>query len=540
MRLYKILYVLLAMVLIGSCAKDKGNYTYQEKVVVDVKNVTPISGQSLKPLSIFPDIYVIEGKDTVDVFIQSESSEPIVNPEDEKYKLSSDLSFSWEIDGTQVSTEMNFNQALEGVGDFYARYVVTVNKTGVSYFFPFTIKLTSPYAAGYFAFAKMEDNTSMLTFKSTRAGEEKDPVISVDNINETPLGTNPVSLCVYGTKSGPSSYSNYKLFINSANDGSNAKTIITDLMGFDYNGVMDDKSVVGGLPSTSKFLVQANYNETFFIVDGKAHKGSKGVVETPSAKHLDYYLAPWVGTGGVFMNDVFTSFDNKNGRFIYFATEKSDPAAGIIADPSALDHAVELPIKSDGVVIPNFATGHKFIGGGGFGRNPMTYRAVTFYNNKVYYYNFMQNWNNATLHLPTDITFEGAISIPGANEQSVARFNSVSYDWFISAGTKIYKTASEYVNTYKEEFSLPAATGDIIAMELITKYVKELVRDPLTGVESYEDVAKNCILAATYNPSATGDKKGSIYVINLTDSKIMEEYPNCTGKTVTLFYSLMD
>lgn len=537
MKLYKILYLLLVMVFAVSCAKDKGNYNYEKEIIISVKNLSDRSGQSLKPISILPDIYVIEGKDTVDIFIQSE---PISNPNDEKYKLNTDLTFSWEVMGEQVSTEMNFDKALEGVGDFYARYVVTVNKTGINYYFPFYIKLTSPYAAGYFAYARMEDQSSILTFKSTREGEEEEPVISVDNINGVSFGSNPVFLGVRGTMSGPNSYSNYKLFISSANSGPDAKTIITDLLTFDYLGFMDRESVVGGLPETSDFLVQANLDETFFIVDGKAHKGSKGAVQTPSAKKVDYYLAPWVGTGGSFVNTCFVGFDNKNGRFLHFITDVSDPVSGIIADANALDKVTELVISSNGTQVPGFTSGHKLIGGGWYGRNPLTQKAITFHNNQLYFYTFIQNWDVPAFHVPAVCNFEGSITIPGANENSIGRLHSVSYDWYIAAGNKIFKSSSEFVQTYKEEFSLPAASGDIVAMELITKYVTELVRDPLTGVESYQEVAKNCALVATYNSQATGDKKGSLYVINFTDANLMEEYPNCTGKTVKLFYSLMN
>lgn len=537
MKLNKILYVLFIALAVG-CAKDKGNYKYDKEIKISVKGIAEsVSGQSAKPISITPDIYVIEGKDTVDIFLQSRTD---LEPNDERTKLTSDLSFAWEVRGKLISSEMNLNNAIEGVGSFYARYVVTVNKTGVSYYFPFTVKLTSPFAAGYFAFARDETSKSILTFKSTRKGEENEPVINIDNINGVELGTNPVSFGIEPTQSGPTSYSNYKLYINSANDGNNGKTIITDLMTFDYLGFTDKYSVEGGVPDDFAYNLEASYSAAYLIISGKMHKGEKGLVYRASAPNVDYKLAPWVGTGGSFMNTCLLAFDEKNDRFLHFIKAVSDPVGGIIADPNALDRVTEIVIQVNGVDNPTFMKGHRFLAGGIHGRNPLTLKAITENNGNLYFYSFIQNWDVPNFHIPVTRNFEGSITIPGINENSCATLSAATYDWYVSAGNKIYSTTSESVKAYKDVFTLPVEAGDIVKMELITKYVTEMVTDPISGVTEPKEVAKSCILAATYNSSALGDLRGSIYVINLTDNNIMESYPNCTGRTVTLFNSLMD
>ena len=62
----------------------------------------------------------------------------------------------------------------------------------------------------------------------------------------------------------------------------------------------------------------------------------------------------------------------------------------------------------------------------------------------------------------------------------------------------------------------------------------------MNNFANYADVSQNTedtkLIVATYNPNRPGDKKGSVYVFDLTDNSLIESYEGCFDKPVKVRY----
>lgn len=62
----------------------------------------------------------------------------------------------------------------------------------------------------------------------------------------------------------------------------------------------------------------------------------------------------------------------------------------------------------------------------------------------------------------------------------------------------------------------------------------------MNNFANFADVSQNVddtkLIVATCNPDRPGDKKGSVYVFDLTDNSMVEKYEGCCDKPVKVRY----
>lgn len=495
MRTY---YIVLILIIFSACSKDKGNYAYTELNDVVISDIKTGSAND--------DVYnVVFGRNLVIT--------PTIN---RKLKPDDDLSFVWEIGKDTVAKTKNIDVPIQKTfGRSKGRFTVIDNKNGMKYFADFAINVTSPYGKGYFVLAEKADGTTMLSFKSLINPE--DPIVTSEDISGVRYGSKPVNIMGFKLyASGPNDYK-WQVFITSQ-EGPNP-TIFTDLTSFLPQQLINGSSFLGGegpafKPSFAKSF--ASNTVKFFISEGKLITFHSGLLYRPAAPNDpdDYRLAPWIGTVTSVHQSFFTGYDEKNERFRLFTPMPADVIGGVVGDRYTYDRIIEIPGWQEAT------KGQHFFAGGSWYASAIkaaTCKAILKDNNNLHFYTIAYNLNISPLpsYVIPVITKDATVPIPAnLSANSVGLLSEITFDWFIGAGNKIYRTNS-LTPAPEELITLPANAGEVTAMKFIAGDTK--------------------LLITTYNSGAAAANKGSMYIIDIAGKNILESYENITGKPKDIF-----
>ncbi|RFS21770.1 hypothetical protein DVR12_14005 [Chitinophaga silvatica] len=487
----------ISLILMVACSKDKGNYDYQ------TLNDVVITG-------------IKSGQDNDNIYNIVQGTKLIINPDvTRKLNQDPDLSYTWEIGKDTVGTDKNLDVTINlPFGKNNGRYTVKDNKTGVRYFTDFIVNVTSPYGKGYFILAESSTGNTMISFKSLI--NASDPIISTDEIAGVKYGKKPVNIMGYKLyASGPNDYK-WQVFVTSQ-EGPNP-TVFTDLTSFVPQKFINATSYLEGqnfsfAPTYATTFTSSTLN--FFISGGKLITYRKGILYRPAAPDDadDYRLAPWIGTILTIHQSDFIGYDEKNERFRHFSVQPTDVVSGIYGDRFTYDKISEIPGYHDAT------KGQHFFAGGGWNvstTQTAVVKAILKSGNKLHFYTLPMVYKSpATSPYIPVITKDAEFDLPGGLlAGATATLSAVTFDWYICNGNKIYR-ANSITPTLNDVITLPAGAGEIITVRLLENDTK--------------------LLVGTYKENASGDKKGSLYKIDIAGQKILEAYELVTGKPVDIF-----
>lgn len=490
--------VLSLIFILAGCAKDKGNYEYQ------ILNDVAVTG--IKTGSTNTDAYDI-------VFGNNLIIEPVIS---RLLSPDEDLSFTWVLGKDTISTVKNLNVPIKlAFGLIKGRFTVTDNKTGMKYFTDYSVNVTSPYGKGYFILAEKADGTTILSFKSLI--NVNDPIVSSEAISGTPYGKKPVN--IMGSKLYASGPNDYKWQVYITSQESPNPTIFTDLTSFMPQQFINSNSFAG---ATQSYNFKPSYAKSytsstvaFFISEGKLITLLKGALYRPAAPNDpdDYHLAPWIGVPLTIHQSGFVGYDSKNERFRHFSVLKTDVIGGIEGDRFTFDKISEIPGWHDAT------KGQQFFAGGEWNvsaTQTAVVKAILKDNAKLYFYTLASVYKSPAVspYIPM-VTKDAEIAIPsGLSTNSVAILSTTTFDWFIGAGNKIYRSNS-VTPAMTELLTLPAAAGEITSIKLLLNDTQ--------------------LLVATFNAGATEEHKGSLYKIDIATKTILEANENITAKPKDIF-----
>jgi hypothetical protein len=306
-------FSLIWAILLHSCYKDKGSYSYQEinsigiedKVITDKIFVQP--GTSLQ---ITPTLQLNGNED--------------------------DLSFQWFVylnsasasyvqDSTLIATSRSLDYIVDPsvftIGeDYKLTYKVTSNKTGVSYFYFYQLSISDKYTVGW---VYLEDNAGKGDLSMIlRNGEIYRNIYSGTN-PEYPL-TNPKSFTISASSiSDGVARDGKRFYITAQNDGIELDGL-TMKKRFDYNylffippDVVNPSYIgwAGGAGNVTGILINNGILHTNLVGGFPGAKKFGAPLASPNNAY-DYELVPQTISGQLYADNYqIIMFDRKNRRF---------------------------------------------------------------------------------------------------------------------------------------------------------------------------------------------------------------------------------
>lgn len=474
-----ILSLFVVALLASACYKDLGNYNYSKINELEISGVpADTSAQKMEILKITPKL-----------------TRSLENSEE-------GLQFSWKHGGEEISTERNLayqipSGAKAGRNDFYL--TITDSKNGMKYLKSFYVNVVSPFGWGYYLLCAKEDKQTVLSYFSTKAGNTN--FIHTTSVGGYEFGAEPVAM---GASFGNiASLKNYYWTFSVVSQKGNNNVIITENGSFMPQTIINSTSFMypGSQFNPSEAIKLAD-NSEYFVSNGQVIMYSSGLLYRPG-KTPDY---KWERVAGYF--GYLFGFDSNTKKYYILKNQLNDPSQGLVTDKYAVDRVVPIVNQPDltgfSVIGNNLLYGSPYQTFDYMAAGPNELKIIT-----------LKYADNAPSNVPPlfefgECTEVKTLSVSGVNTNS--KIIGIVNDWYLSAGNKIY-TSPKLLPTFKEYVTLPADLGEVVAMSASAK-------------EKY-------ILVATYNPSATGEFKGSFVEIELS-TKNMTVHKNVVDKCVKI------
>ena len=457
MKKINILYLLLAVLFMYSCSKDKGNYDYKEINDIEISGFKPLTKDN-------GQYNLVLG------------SQLTISPE-LKFKLANeaDLSFFWTMGKDTISKVKKLDFKLENIsfGKKNCRFTVLNNNTSIAYYHDFIVNVNNPFNLGYYILSEKPDNTSLISFYS--AIDENPVFLKTNSIGQVKLDGKPLSISQkYGYNYDYSTY--VWSFKYNFKTGTN-KTIETDNYAFLPNRIINENSFIDKTLTIDFNPEYAfdSYN-AFYISNGKLIALKEGYLYRP-AKLGEVELYPWLGTKLGYQNMMAFGFDKNAQKFIHLSSLETDPATQTIGDSNTYDKITEIE-GSELTVGQTPLIGENI--------DNSVFKAITKDADKLYFYNFIFESSS----LPK-IELETSIAIAGLNENTKVKLGGKT--WYILVGSTIYKSSTE----------IPALTK---LLEVEASYGKVMDFDVVASGEK--------IIVATYDQTSSEELKGSVYFLN--------------------------
>ncbi len=405
------------------------------------------------------------------------------------------LSYSWEIDYKEVSTDATLKYVCPEFGKFPARLKIT-NGDVIKYI-EFTVDVRYSYVQGLYMLAENGGKT-ILSYLPVGV-EGKSFALDVLSVNNPTVDFGTPAQTMHFTNLSGKEY----LYI-ATKSPSTLFRIEPNLMqlvgGVDVPEGNITHCTDDGI-STLFFMAGGSFlslaQNTFVYTNGGIHaiRNVLGDVEL-----ADAYL-PWLDNNVKNLNG-YAAYDNKQGRFVAqpYASGNSDPReilngsftgmklVGMTRAAAGLDVAMVL-------------------------HNPTN---NTFHHAWVYPGYYVASWSSRT-PLPAEIRYMGEMpASSGITASSVVVTNPVTNLMYYSSGNAIYVYNIVSKGNYptSAQFTVGTASETIVDMKLSKDYSKLYV-------------ATN---------ASSGTLVGSVYCFDLTERKLLWSHQNVTGKIVEIAF----
>jgi hypothetical protein len=528
---------MVAALLMGSCAEDKGSYDYGPENAI-----------------------TIGGLESSYSTIIHEPITPAPTPKLEFGIGESEVTYSWRIDYKEVCNHPSLDVPIDAsIGSHNASLVVT-NSDGLEYFFDFTINVQTPYSQGLAVLSQLDDGTSLLGFQrrtdASTAGEFISDVFTLENPDWGTLGQQPVALT-------EQSDSTYYLVLNKKGDKILTRINVNTMKmerAFSLNDIPDcpqlwDPTMMKTCETTTLILA----NGRNFTYD---HSGCGRLAASAS----DGSNLGWLDTGGGYTYEdmdlrtysytigyAFPAYDKDQRQFVYVMQD--------VNNGNNFTYDIERPFNvfydKDGTLLEDYVydpvilssdmtlvAGEKMYNKAGIDdgmgnvypkENYSTAMNFIFKDGKgkahFYTYDFdcglcsIYDWWTGMVETfrPTSdnygVTEDRVVEGLQLDDQTVVKALPDGRYWLIANGRNIH---SEYFKDGSQswDITLPASVkGNIVKML------------------PYDNETK--LIVAVYDPTDTNKYKGGIAIIDIDRQgtnfgQLIEYQPNVCGKTVAL------
>ena len=467
----------------GACSEDKGNYDY-----------TPINEVTIEEIDV---ARVYEAGSHI-------TATPTISVLDE---TTSNLSYSWTINGQEVSTQEVLDIDLPPLdyADHLCALTITDNDTGMQYRQTFTIQIMNPFNYGYYFLTQMDDGSSEMVYIPSTVDE---PTVAdvkyTTGVADIPFGSNPKQ--IYGTFGYNQATATYYWTMMFMTEDSEYPVIVTDNSSFEPVYLLSDNSFL--VPEEGYTFhpteIVANMGGTiYFISDGQFIYYNESKLYRP-AKHVgEYYWShPVIG----FSNDIFAwVYDELSHKYYTIQAYNGNDfiPEGMTIDGSAWDKVMEP--KDNPTIAGNVLTAIDVYAG------QHTCNVISAEANLLHTYTFNRAWVNGANPAPEPVFVgEQQFALNGLTENaSVAvggRTGLSAYQFYVNAGNDIY---------YSSTLGQPS-------MNLLTTIPSDLGEVEYIGLSA----KGNRLVVVLYDENSAEERKGSVVYVDLNTRAITHTFPH--------------
>lgn len=465
----KYLFYLLFGLLVTACSEDKGNYNY-----------TPINELTISGIKSQTYICPFGSKLEIPVTLSRNLSQ-----------TESNLSYRWEIDGKEVSTEKNLSTEIPAgisYGDKVCRYTVTDKTNGMSWSQKFKVSIVSEFSWGYYFLTEKEDHSTVISFLPISDSTEVKTCLHTTSIDGFILGKYPkVISATYGSISALNTYGWNMQIITGDEE---FPVVTTNNTVFNLTGTISSKTFIdqSGNPSFKPDGVMIEPRGTpYFTSEGKVIAYTEQLLYRPAKHDKEYHWShpvqnPQQPSSGFFFDDISKKY--------YVLTPRDDANY----DANALDAVSEFTNNhyfGDEIIIGN---GAYYTVAADYSSMSSTLTIVSTANGNVY----LTDYNYSMLYVPPypetkECAEPVVLPLSGVNKDSKALL--VKDNWYITAGNSMYTSPR----------LLPKLSPFMDISEL------EYGKIVNVGVSAQE----SRLVVTTYNENSPEEMKGSIILIDL-------------------------
>ncbi len=464
-----------------ACSADKGNYDYTtlNEVTIDSINGT----------------YTLEAG--AQFYI-----EPDIKSLDE---TTADLSYSWTIEGEEVSQERVLDITLPPLSfqTHLCALTVTDNVSGMQYRQTFNLSIVNPFNYGYFFLTEREDNSTEVAYIQAVPEEDGGPTMDdvkyVTSCGDYIFGNNPSQvLGNFFYNSGAGGYQWNLTFLTEEGDN---QVIMTDNLSFLPSTLISDANFIdqeSGYVFKPEATVIDQMNNQYFISNGQFVRYVSGKLYRPARHDKEYYWSnPAFGARGDIFCWVYDEISHKYYSIAAYTAD--DPAAGIYADEYAYDKVLE-PANNqeiEGKII--YASDAL----NGLVHTGTVYSAA---NDGIHVYSFTKTWRQDD---PALISVD-VLPLNNMSETTAFALGSVGISnrqWFFGTGTDIYYSPTTAPNL-QPWLSLPIDLG-----------LGEIEYLGLSALGTR-------MIVVLYDENSTAERKGSVLFIDFATKEITHTFPH--------------
>lgn len=455
----------MGVLLLSACSEDKGNYDY-----------TPIDELSIT-LSSFSSNVVSGGNLKITPTIEHSMEDAAEN-----------LSYVWEVDGQQVSTERNLDVMLPAMsfGEKECAFIVTDNTTGMKFIENFTITVVGKLNVGYYFMTEDEQQNTVMAFLSTASEENPNPeIVQTQACGDLSLGSRPHELNAFFSNNALAGYMKWSFILLS--DGDENRCIATEGSTFLPLTLISEDNYVdaeAGYEFNPEFCSADLTGNLFFISNGQFISYSKGLLYRPARHEKEYYWSyPLPSNNGLAFYWVFDKLSHK-----YYAIKSitNNPELGIVGDANAYDEVVPVVDSPD-------LSGQQILGTFSIVRQASFVCTANQEGIRIHEFS-----NDDTM---LSFKYDGATFLPVSGADADTKVLLVkNLDWFFFIGNQVY-TSPKDMPVLSDFMTIPAEYGKVVAVSA-------------SGRQSR-------LVVATYDENASSEFKGSILLIDIETKKII-------------------
>lgn len=471
-----LLYILLLLLSLQACKKDKGNYDYTEvnKLTVLDADGTTITNKT----------YYLTYGNELNIIPKVSSS---LNG------TATSLKYTWIVAGDTTSTAAELKMKSEdiGTGSKFGKLIVTDGATQASYSYNFTIVVSASISKGTFLLTEDEQHDAIVTMRATGVNT---PYLSFKEFNGYKLGKYPIAITL-GYKSTSSTNRNFLSMVTLVKE-SDYPVMVTDIgtlyptMLYKKDAMIDNGVFNPTYLNISSANVSTNKLDGYVVVDGKARVLAKGVIgedmyKTDAFNYNagEFGITPSTTLAGYFMG----VYDQKNERIRLFGNNVTSARFNIFNR------------DYDDLINKDATKGHTYITAADIRptNNDWMFQTLTRKNNDLYKHDLVMRLT--TPYQPVGFTSSAPKTIPNLDKAVAFRYHVGLNFWYFALGRTIYRFS--YMGLDVQPYiTLPEdGSGDIVTWNF-----------EMQGAGSYTKIG-----IATYNATTAKALKGSYYIYDI-------------------------
>ncbi|MCA5005695.1 PKD-like family lipoprotein [Sphingobacterium bovistauri] len=494
-----IFYIYIILILTISCARDKGNYDYQE---VNKLTILDSEGNNFSNKS-----YGLTYGEQLNIEPKITGSLPTFNE--------SQLTFDWIVAGDTISHErkLSVNSQEIGTGSKYGKLVITDLSTQGKYSANFTVNVSASITQGTFLLVEDESQQSHLVMKSINEGS---PYLSFSEFNGYKLGKEPIGLEI-GYKSLSLTSKSYLSVLTATKQGENPimitslETLYPTLLYTKNTAMISGQTLEPTYVNIPSSKTQVNNMSGYVVVNGKVHQLAKGLIsdDVYAEDPLDYNVGKSAVIPSTVLEGYFASvYDFKNNKIRLFGNGTNNRRLNFFDR----EYAELIPA--------NATDGHSYLASAEFFVSDWTFQYLTRKGNDLYSHNL--NMFLVSPYAPKSFITSGPKNIPNLDKATCFVYHNGMKFWYFAIGRTIYRFSNLGLDV-QPYLTLPEdGTGDIVNWNF-----------DINAASNFKKIG-----IATYDPAAGGALKGSYYLFDIATESFETQDKYVTHKVVGLRVAL--